>query len=146
MMKIGFNKPFPAGKELEFIADALKREHISGNGFYTGKCQQFFESRYGFRKTLLTSSCTDALEMSAILIDIKPGDEVIMPSYTFPSSANAFILRGAKIRFADTLPGYPNVDPSSVEKLVNNKTRAILVVHYGGISCEMDEIMKIAST
>jgi dTDP-4-amino-4,6-dideoxygalactose transaminase len=143
-MKIGFNKPFPAGRELEFIADALRREHISGNGYYTKKCQQFFESRYGFRKTLLTSSCTDALEMSALLINIQPGDEVIMPSYTFPSSANAFILRGATIRFADTQPDYPNLDPVSVEKLISDKTRAIVVVHYGGISCQMDEIMALA--
>src|SRR5512145_1056890 len=106
---IPFNKPFLTGKETEYIEMAVRSGKISGNGMFTNKCHDFFQQRYGFKKCLLTTSCTDALEMAAILCDIQPGDEVIMPSYTFVSSANAFILRGAKIRFADTYADYPNI-------------------------------------
>src|SRR5689334_721589 len=98
---IGFNKPYISGKEFEYIEEAIKMEKLSGNGFFTKRCQKFFETRYGFKKTLLTHSCTASLEMAALLIDTKPGDEVIMPSYTFVSTANAFVLRGASIVFAD---------------------------------------------
>jgi len=117
---------------------------ISGNGAFSQKCHQFFEKRYRFRMVLLTTSCTDALEMSAILIDIQPGDEVIVPSYTFVSSANAFVLRGAKIIFADSESETPNIDAGKVESLITPKTKAIIVVHYAGIACDMDRIMGIA--
>ena len=117
---------------------------ISGNGEFTKRCQAFFEQRYGFAKCLLTTSCTDALEMAAILIDIKSGDEVIMPSYTFVSTANAFVLRGAKIVFADSCNSNPNVDMAAIEALITPKTKAIVPVHYAGIACQMDEIMALA--
>ena len=142
---IKFNKPYFTGKETEYIKDAiLKQRKVSGNGFYTKKCQLFFEKNYGFKKCLLTTSCTDALEMASILIDIQPGDEVIMPSYTFVSTANAFVLRGAKIVFADSKPNHPNIDESKIEKLITPKTKAIVPVHYAGVACEMDTIMQIA--
>ncbi len=143
-MKIGFNKPYPAGKEVDYIADAVKREHISGNGFYTKACHRFFEDTYKFKKVLLTSSCTDALEMAAILLNIESGDEIIMPSFTFTSCANAFILRGAKIIFADSQPHHPNMDVASLRQLITPKTRAILAVHYAGIACDMDKLMELA--
>ena len=108
-------------------------------------CHKFFETKYAFKKVLLTTSCTDALEMAAILIDIKEGDEVIVPSFTFISSANAFVLRGAKIIFADSLTDHPNIDDTNLDKLVTKKTKAIIVVHYGGVSCNMDNIMRIAN-
>ena len=142
---IKFNKPYFTGKEADYIKDAiLNKRKISGNGFYTHLCQQFFEQRYGFTKTLLTTSCTDALEMAAILIDIQPGDEVIIPSYTFVSSANAFVLRGAGIVFCDSYTDNPNMDPDLLENLVSSKTKAIVVVHYAGVACDMDKIMEIA--
>jgi dTDP-4-amino-4,6-dideoxygalactose transaminase len=143
-MKVLFNRPFITGRETHHLAQVAMSGKLSGNGNYTKLCQDFFEKRYGFRKVFLTTSCTDALEMSAILCDIQPGDEVIMPSYTFVSSANAFILRGATIRFSDTYNDYPNIDPASIEKLINPKTKAILVVHYAGVACDMDAIMEIA--
>jgi dTDP-4-amino-4,6-dideoxygalactose transaminase len=118
---------------------------LSGNGPYTSLCHDFFEQRFGFRKAFMTTSCTDALEMAAILCNIQPGDEVIMPSYTFVSTANAFMLRGAKIRFADTYSYYPNIDPESVKSLITPKTRVIVVVHYGGVACDMDAIIEIAT-
>jgi dTDP-4-amino-4,6-dideoxygalactose transaminase len=144
MKTIGFNKPYFTGKEIEYIVDAVKREKISGNGYFTQKCQAFLEKRYGIKKVLLTSSCTDALEMCALLLNIVEGDEVIMPSYTFVSTANAFVLRGAKIIFADSGDLNPNIDTVGLEKLITPKTKAIVVVHYAGISCDMDEIMAIA--
>lgn len=144
MKTIGFNKPYFTGKEIEYIVDAVRREKISGNGFYTQKCQAFLEQRYGIEKVLLTSSCTDALEMCALLLDIQSGDEVIMPSYTFVSTANAFVLRGAKIIFADSTSTNPNIDSASLHKLITPRTKAIVVVHYAGIACEMDEIMALA--
>ena len=141
---IPFNKPYLSGKETQYIEEAVQSGKISGNGLFTQKCQHFLESRYGFRKVLLTTSCTDALEMAAILIDIQPGDEVIMPSYTFVSTANAFVLRGAKIVFADSSPLNPNIDPQSIETLITPKTKAIVPVHYAGIACDMDAIVQIA--
>ncbi|MCA1965408.1 MAG: dTDP-4-amino-4,6-dideoxygalactose transaminase [Flavobacterium sp.] len=143
-MKIPFNKPYLTGKETQYIEEAVKSGKISGNGIFTQKCQQFFESNYGFKKTLLTTSCTDALEMAAILIDIKEGDEVIMPSYTFVSTANAFVLRGAKIVFADSMPNHPNMDATKIEPLITSKTKAIVPVHYAGVACDMDTIMDLA--
>lgn len=142
---IGFNKPYLTGKETEFITDAVSSGKISGNGKYTQLCQGYFEERFGFGKCLLTTSCTDALEMAAILINIQPGDEVIVPSYTFVSTANAFVLRGAKIIFADSNEQNPNIDASLLEALITPKTKAIVPVHYAGITCEMDEIMELAS-
>lgn len=142
---ITFNRPFLTGKENEYILDAVKSRWISGNGKYTKLCHRFFESRYGFKKCLLTSSCTDALEMAAILIDTQPDDEVIMPSYTFVSTANAFVLRGAKIVFADSLSNHPNMDVSSIESLITPKTKAIVPVHYAGMACDMEQIMALAN-
>lgn len=144
MIKIPFNKPFLTGNETRYIEDAVKSMKISGDGVYTKKCHTFFEEKYGFKKCLLTTSCTDALEMAAILIDTQEGDEIIMPSYTFVSTANAFVLRGAKIVFADSESGHPNMDVSKIEALITNKTKAIVPVHYGGMACDMDEIMALA--
>lgn len=141
---IPFNKPYLTGKETEYIQEAVLSGKISGNGIFTQKCQKFFQDKYGFRKCLLTTSCTDALEMTAILINIKEGDEVIMPSYTFVSTSNAFVLRGAKIVFADSMEFNPNIDAERIENLITSKTRAIVVVHYAGIACDMDRIMEIA--
>lgn len=141
---IPFNKPFLSGREMEYIQKSISMGKISGNGFYTQKCQQFFEENYHFAQCLLTTSCTDALEMSAILVQIQPGDEVIVPSFTFVSTANAFVLRGAKIIFADSQPHHPNIDPEEIIKLVSPRTKAIIVVHYSGVACPMDEIMEIA--
>lgn len=141
---IGFNKPFFTGKEFDYISDCLREQKISGNGKYTQFCQSFFQEKYGFHKCLLTSSCTDALEMAAILIDIQPGDEVIIPSYTFVSTANAFVLRGAKIVFADSTSNNPNIDVFALEALITPKTKAIVPVHYAGIACDMDAIMQLA--
>ncbi len=142
---IPFNKPYLSGKELQYIGEAVNSMKISGDGIFTKKCHEFFESKFGFKKCLLTTSCTDALEMAAILIDIKPGDEVIIPSFTFVSTANAFALRGAKIVFVDSLTNHPNMDVSKIEALITAKTKAIVPVHYAGVACEMDEIMRIAA-
>lgn len=141
---ISFNEPFLTGKETDYISQAVGNKKISGDGFFTKKCHDFFEKKYSFNKCLLTTSCTDALEMSAILIDIKNGDEIIMPSYTFVSTSNAFVLRGAKIIFADSEIQTPNIDANKIEKLISSKTKAIVVVHYAGIACDMDKIMAIA--
>ena len=144
-MKIPYNKPFLSGNETKYIEEAVRSMKISGDGIFTKKCHGFFEEKYGFLKCLLTTSCTDALEMAAILIDIQAGDEVIMPSYTFVSTANAFVLRGAKIVFADSLPDHPNIDVSKIETLITPKTKAIVPVHYGGVACDMDVIMELAT-
>lgn len=143
-MSIPFNKPFLTGKETEYIEEAVISGKISGNGDFTKKSHEFFKDRYGFKKCLLTTSCTDALEMSAILIDIKPGDEVIMPSYTFVSTANAFILRGAHIRFVDSREDHPGMNEELIEELITPKTKAIVAVHYAGVACDMEKIMDIA--
>lgn len=141
---IPFNKPFIVGNELKYIEEAVKSGKISGDGIFTKKCNQFFEEKFAFPKVLLTTSCTDALEMAAILCDIKEGDEVIVPSYTFVSSANAFALRGAKIVFADSYADNPNVDPIEIEKLITDKTKVIVPVHYAGVACDMEAIMALA--
>lgn len=144
-MKIPFNKPWFAGNEIQHIVNAAYSGHISGNGNYTKKCHTLFEERYGIKKCFLTTSCTDAFEMAALLIDFKPGDEVIMPSFTFVSTANPFILRGATIRFADSLTDHPNIDVDCIESLINQKTRAIVVVHYAGVAVDMDKVMALAT-
>jgi dTDP-4-amino-4,6-dideoxygalactose transaminase len=142
---IPFNKPFLIGSEIQYIEDAVRSGKISGNGKYTKMCQQFFEQEYGFKKALLTSSCTDALEMAAILADIKEGDEVIIPSYTFVSTALAFVRQGAKIVFADSYSDNPNINAPTIEALITSKTKAIVPVHYAGIACNMDLIMDLAA-
>jgi len=141
---IPFNKPYATGKETDYIKQAIDSGKISGDGMFTKKCHDYFEQKLGFKKTLLTTSCTDALEMASILIDIQPGDEVIMPSYTFVSTANAFVLRGAKIVFADSRKDHPRMDEDSIENLITSKTKAIVPVHYAGVACDMDKIMQIA--
>ena len=143
-MNIPFNKPYLTGKELDYIKEAVSRGKISGNGYYTRKCHEFFQERYGFKKCLLTTSCTDALEMAAILCNIQPGDEVIVPSYTFVSTANAFVLRGAKIVFADSRKDHPGIDESKIESLITSRTKVIGPVHYAGVACDMDLIRDIA--
>jgi len=141
---IPFNKPFITGKELEYIKDAVSCGKISGNGIFTQRCQRYFEDRYGFKKALLTTSCTDALEMCAILADIKVGDEVIVPSYTFVSTALAFVRQGARIVFADSRMDHPGIDEDKIEELITPKTKAIIPVHYAGVACDMDRIMFLA--
>jgi dTDP-4-amino-4,6-dideoxygalactose transaminase len=143
-MKIGFNKPYFTGKETSYIKEAVEKGHISGGGYFTKKCHHFFENRFGFKKCLLTSSCTDALEMSTLLINIQPGDEVIMPSYTFVSTANAFILRGASIKFIDSYPHHPNMNSDLIEECITPKTKAIVVMHYAGVANNMKKILSIA--
>jgi dTDP-4-amino-4,6-dideoxygalactose transaminase len=143
--KIDFNKPHFTGRETLYIEEAVKNEKISGNGLFSEKCHSFFEQNYNFKKCLLTTSCTDALEMAAILCDIQPGDEVIAPSYTFVSTVNAFILRGAKIIFCDSREDHPGIDERKIKDLITPKTKAIVVVHYAGISCDMDQVMDIAN-
>jgi dTDP-4-amino-4,6-dideoxygalactose transaminase len=144
MEAIPFNKPFMVGKELAYVAEAVASGKISGDGMFTRKCHALFSDRYGFARPLLTTSCTDALEMSALLLDIAPGDEVIVPSFTFVSTANAFALRGAKIVFADSRADEPNIDAALLEALVTPRTRAIVVVHYAGVACDMDPILALA--
>ena len=141
---IHFNRPYLTGKETDYIRQAVADGKISGNGEFTHRCQKFFEERYGFRKCLLTTSCTDALEMAAILTGVGPGDEVIVPSYTFVSSALAFVRQGAKIVFADSRADEPNIDAAQIEALVTPRTKVIVPVHYAGCACDMDAIMAIA--
>lgn len=143
-MKIPFNKPHLTGKEAHYMYQAVYNGKLSGNGEFTKSCQRFFEEKYGFNKCLLTTSCTDALEMAAILCNIHPGDEVIVPSYTFVSSALAFVRQGAKIVFADSMKRNPNIDAEKIESLITPRTKAIVPVHYGGVACDMDRIMEIA--
>ncbi len=145
MLPVPFNKPHLTGNETTYVEQAVMSGKISGDGMFTRKCHDFFEKRYGFQKCLLTHSCTAALEMAAILLDIRPGDEVIMPAYTFVSTANAFVLRGAKIVFADSSRENPNMDADSMETLITARTKAIVVVHYGGIAVDMDRVMRLAS-
>jgi dTDP-4-amino-4,6-dideoxygalactose transaminase len=143
--KIPFNKPCYTGNEDKYVLDSMRSLHISGNGPYTKKCEEWFEYRLKCKRALLTPSCTHALKMAAILIDIKPGDEVIMPSYTFVSTANAFVLRGAKVVFVDIRPDTMNIDENLIEDAITERTKAICVVHYAGVGCEMDKIMEIAN-
>lgn len=144
MTYIPFNKPYMTGKELWYISQAHHNGQLSGDGPFTKKCHAWLEREIGCRKALLTNSCTSALEMAAILADIKPGDEVIMPSYTFVSTANAFVLRGAVPVFVDIRPDTLNIDENLIEAAVTGRTRAIVPVHYAGVGCEMDTIMAIA--
>ena len=144
-IKIHFNVPYMTGRETDYIKRAVRSGKISGNGVFTKKCQAYLEARYSFKKALLTTSCTDALEMAAILCNIEPGDEVIVPSYTFVSTALAFVRQGAKIVFADSRADEPNIDASKIEALITPKTKAIVPVHYAGVACDMDAIMGIAN-
>jgi dTDP-4-amino-4,6-dideoxygalactose transaminase len=141
---IPFNKPHLTGKEVHYLYEAVNTGKLSGNGFFTQKCQHFLEAKFGFKKALLTTSCTDALEMAAILCDVQPGDEVILPSYTFVSTANAFVLRGAKLVFVDSRLDHPGMDEKAIEKLITKRTKVIVPVHYAGIECDMDTIMEIS--
>ncbi len=144
-MEIPFNKPYSTGQEIKYIEDVISHSKLSGDGIYTQKCQQFFEEKYNYKKVLLTTSCTDALEMAAILLDIKEGDEVIASSYTFVSTVNPFILRGAKVVFADSNTENPNIDINTIEGLITPKTKIIIAVHYAGIACDMDKIIELAN-
>jgi len=143
-MMIPFNKPYLTGKEAHYLYQAVFSGKISGDGIFTKKCHKFFEEKFGFPKALLTTSCTDALELAALLLGIEPGDEVIMPSYTFVSTANAFALRGAKIRFVDSRKDHPGMDEDKIEEVRNEKTRAIVPVHYAGVASDMDKIIDLA--
>lgn len=143
-MQIPFNKPAIAGNEYAYIADSIRRGHISGDGYYTKQCQSVLERSLGVPKSLLTTSCTHALEMSALLLDIREGDEVIVPSFTFVSTVNAFALRGARPVFIDIRPDTLNLDERLLEGVITPRTRAIVVVHYAGVGCEMDSILLIA--
>ena len=141
---IPFNKPPYTGNEDQYIIESIRSSKISGDGEFTKRCQKWFEKKLQCKKALLTTSCTHALEMAAILIDIREGDEVIMPSYTFVSTANAFVLRGAKIVFVDIRPDTMNIDETKIEGAITDKTKAIVPVHYAGVSCDMDTIMALA--
>jgi dTDP-4-amino-4,6-dideoxygalactose transaminase len=141
---INLNKIYYSGRELDYISQAMSSGKVSGNGSFTQKCQKFFEDRFHFKKVLLTPSCTAALELAALLLDIKAGDEVIVPSFTFVSTPNAFALRGAKIVFADSGSDHPNIDVDAIESLITPRTKVIVPVHYAGIACDMDKIMALA--
>ena len=142
-METPFNRSYHKGNELKYVESSLAFGPTSGDGVFTKKVQSFFDIKYGFKNSLLTTSCTSALEMTALLSNIKPGDEVIIPSFTFVSSANPFILRGAKIIFIDSSIQNPNMDISLIEEAISEKTKAIVVVHYAGIACDIDEIFSI---
>jgi dTDP-4-amino-4,6-dideoxygalactose transaminase len=144
MENIPFNKPFIAGKELYYIAQAVTMGNLSGDGYFTKKCAELMQERFGIKKILMTPSCTASLEMAAQLCDVKPGDEVIMPSYTFVSTASAFVRMGAKPVFVDIRPDTLNIDETLIEDAITERTKAICVVHYAGVACEMDRIMAIA--
>lgn len=144
MYRIDFNRPHLTGREAHYMYKAVYDGWLSGNGEFTKRCQHFFEQKWGFRKTLLTTSCTDALEMAALLTEVGPGDEVIVPSYTFVSSALAFVRQGARIVFADSQERNPNIDAAQIESLITPRTRVIVPVHYAGVACDMDAIMDIA--
>src|SRR5437762_4566537 len=139
-----FNKPNVVGKEFEYIQQALDSLHLSGNGPFTRKCEALLEQELPVPRALLTTSCTHALEMAAMLLDIKPGDEIIIPSFTFVSAVNAFVLRGARPVFIDIRPDTLNLDEAQIESLITPATRAIVVVHYAGVGCEMDKILAVA--
>lgn len=142
---IPLHKPFISGNEIKFIEEVINSGKLSGNGKFTELCHQFFEKEFGFTHAKLTDSCTAALDMVSILLNISPGDEVIVPSFTYITSANPFVLKGAKIVYAESLPDNPNLDPAKLEELITKNTKVILAMHYGGIACEMDEIMQIAN-
>ena len=145
MYKIPFNKAIYLPEAFNYVEDVVKSSLIAGDGKYTRLCSEWMEHRFKAKKVLMTTSCTAALEMAAILLDIQPDDEVIMPSYTFVSTANAFVLRGAKCVFVDIRPDTMNIDESKIEAAISSKTKAIVVVHYAGVGCEMDTIMSIAN-
>ena len=142
---IFYNKPYLTGKENRYLKEAVSKGKISGNGYFTKLCQSFFDDKFKNQLNLCTTSCTDALEMSAILANIQPGDEVIMPTYTFVSTANAFILRGAKVKFIDSSTAHPGMDEDKIEEVINEKTKAIVPVHYAGVACDMDKILALAN-
>jgi dTDP-4-amino-4,6-dideoxygalactose transaminase len=142
---IPFNIPFISGEELQYVQQAISNKDLTGDGYFTKKCQKHLETFTNSKKVLLTGSCTQALEMCALLTDIQPGDEVIMPSFTFVSSANAFVLRGAKIVFVDIRPDTMNINEQLIKHAITKKTKGILVMHYAGVACEMDAIMNIAA-
>ena len=144
-INVDFNRPVIVGNEFEYMRQAVENGHISGDGPFTKKCHTFFEKELGVQKALLTTSCTHALEMSAILLDIQPGDEVIIPDFTFVSTVNAFVLRGANPVFLDVRPDTLNLDESKLEAAITPRTRAVVPVHYAGVGCEMDAIMEIAA-
>ena len=144
-MNIPFNKPHLTGKEAHYMLEAVQTGKLSGNGEFTKRCQHFFEERYGFKKCLLTTSGTDALEMCAMLCDLRPGDEVIIPSYTFVSTALAFLREGAKVVFADSMKRNPNLNAETIESLITPRTKVIVPVHYAGVACDMERIMEIAN-
>jgi dTDP-4-amino-4,6-dideoxygalactose transaminase len=144
VFQIPFNKPGLVGSELEYMVQAIQQEHISGDGTFTYRCHDLLQRTLGVRKTLLTTSCTHALDMSAILLDIQPGDEVIVPAFTFPSTVNAFVLRGAHPVFVDIRADTLNMDEQQLESLITSRTKAVVVVHYAGVGCEMDEILQIS--
>src|SRR5664279_2293594 len=141
---IPFNRPYATGNELVYAAEAQRNYHLSGDGPFTKRCHQWIEQQTGCARALLTHSCTSALDLAALLLDLKAGDEVIMPSYTFVSTANAFVLRGAVPVFVDVRPDTLNLDESCIEAAITSRTRAIVPVHYAGVACEMDTIMAIA--
>lgn len=142
---IPFNRPYFTGREILFVQEVISAALASGDGPFSRRCEKFLTDRYGLHKSLLTTSCTDALEMAALLCQIEPGDEVILPSFTFVSTANAFALRGARLRFVDSLPDHPNLDAAQVEPLVTARTRALVVVHYAGVACDMDPLLRLAA-
>jgi len=144
MNSIPFNRPPFTGKEIGYMQQAIESAHLSGDGSFTKKCHAILEQTLGIPKALLTTSCTHALEMAALLLDIHPGDEVIIPSFTFVSTVNAFVLRGARPKFADIRPDTLNIDEHQVERLITEKTKALVVVHYAGVGCEMDDILDLA--
>ena len=141
---IPFNRPHFTGQELVYLQQVIANGIASGDGPFSRRCEAYLSERYGFQHALLTTSCTDALEMTALLCEIQPGDEVILPTFTFVSTANAFALRGAQLRFVDSLPDHPNLDPSQVEALITPRTRALVVVHYAGVACDMDPLLALA--
>lgn len=143
-MHIPFNRPYFSGREFEYIQEAIRFWQLSGDGTFTKKCHTLLENELGVRKALLTTSCTHALEMAALLLEIKPGDEIIVPSFTFVSTVNAFVLRGARPVFIDIRPDTLNMDETQLERLITPRTKAILVVHYAGVACEMDPILQLA--
>src|SRR5689334_16393829 len=141
--QIPFNRPSPSGNEQRYVSEAMQGSHLSGDGPFSLRCHALLQQELGVGRALLTPSCTAALEMSALLLDIQPGDEVIVPSFTFVSTANAFVLRGARPVFADIRRDTLNIDESGIERLITSRTKAIVVVHYAGVACEMDAILGI---
>jgi Predicted pyridoxal phosphate-dependent enzyme apparently involved in regulation of cell wall biogenesis len=144
VIRIPFNRPFATGDEIDYVRAAIATPKLSGDGSFTAECHRLLEQSLGVQKALLTTSCTHALEMAALLLNIGPGDEVIVPSFTFPSAANAFVLRGAKPVFVDIRADTLNIDESQIEQRITARTKAIFLVHYAGVACEMETIMAIA--